>query len=309
MKYKKPTSVREAYTKIKRLEIQGARNIAIYGLDTISILVQRKTWKTKSKMLSDIEKAINLLKSARPTEPGLRNSLNLVLQVAKSGESVDEIRKGVLETIEKTKTSISGSLEKIIEVGVKRIPEGVVFTHCHSSTVTSILKAAWDQGKRFRVINTETRPRFQGRITARELAKHGIPVTHVVDSAARFYMNDADLLLVGGDAVTADGFLINKIGTSQIMLAAREARTMTASAVETFKFDPETLSGNWEPIEMRDPKEVWKNPPKGVKILNPAFDMTPPEFIDFMITDMGIIHPYEARNIILEKWFGGRLDD
>ncbi len=300
MKY--PT-IREAYSKIKRLEVQGAKNVALYSLLAMEGLVKKRHWVSKSKAVDDITAAANKIKTSRPTEPGMRTTLNYVVQEAKRGESAEDVRERALKAIEEMRRSIKESVDKIVEIGVRRIPEGLVMTHCHSSTVTAILKAAWDQGKRFKVINTETRPRFQGRITAKELSKHGIPVLHIVDSAARFYMNDVDLVLVGGDAVTADGYLINKIGTSQIMLAAKEARTMSAAAVESFKFDPETLSGSWEPIEMRDPKEVWKRPPKGVKILNPAFDMTPPEYINFMITDLGIIHPYEARSIIMDRWF------
>ncbi len=296
-------TISKAYRQIKDIKVQGARNIAIFGIKVIREFIKGKNWKTKARFLSDLGAASSKLKSARPTEPGLRNALNYIVASARNGEDVEDAKTLALKACDDIEKDIRESIGKIVKIGVKRIPEGTVFTHCHSSTVTAILKAAWDEGKRFSVINTETRPRFQGRITARELAKHGIPVTHIVDSAARFYINDADLLLVGGDAVTADGFLINKIGTSQIMLAAKEARTMTASAVETFKFDPETLSGNWEPIEMRSASEVWKNPPKGVKILNPAFDMTPPQLIDFMITDEGIISPYEARTVIMDKWF------
>ncbi len=298
--------IREAYLKIKRLEVQGARNITLFGIKTIRRFLERKSWRSREKLLSDLERATKLLAKARPTEPGLRNAMRIILSSARTGESPEEARKLALEACDTLERDIEASLEKIVKIGVKRIPEGTVFTHCHSSTVTAILKAAWDDGKRFSVINTETRPKFQGRITARELARHGIPVTHIVDSAAGVYVKEADLVLVGGDAVTADGFLINKIGTSQIMLIAKDSRVITASAVETFKFDPETLAGNWEKIEMRDPREVWPNPPKGVKILNPAFDMTPPGYIDFFITDEGIVSPYEARNVIIEKWFRKR---
>ncbi len=293
----------QTYKDIKDLRIQGAKNVCLAGLDALERYTKSKKWKTRETYVKTIEKAALKLCKARPTEPGLRNATRRLLKRVKSKRTLDDAIDAVISETSEMKKEIKESLNKIIEIGIKRIPDdGTVFTHCHSSTVTSILKAAWKGGKRFKVMNTETRPRFQGRITAKELAKTGIPVIHVVDSAARFYMNDADLLLVGGDAVTADGFLINKIGTSQIMLVAREARTTTASAVESFKFDPITISGDWEPIEMRSPKEVWRNPPKGVKILNPAFDMTPPQYIDFMITEMGIISPYQSRTIMGKKW-------
>ncbi len=299
----KSDPILKAFNEIKSLKVQGARNVCIRGLNAIDEFVRIKKWKTRDSYLKALEAAVSKLCKARPTEPGLRNVTRLLLKKVKQCSNLEECIDTTKEEIKNLKEEINSSLEKIIEIGVKRIPDGgIVFTHCHSSTVTSILKAAWKEGKRFKVMNTETRPRFQGRITAKELAAAGIPVIHMVDSAARFYMNDADLVLVGGDAVTADGFLVNKIGTSQIMLVAREARTTTASAVETFKFDPITIAGDWEPIEMRNPKEVWKNPPKRVKIVNPAFDMTPPNYIDFMITELGIISPYQSRTIMGKKW-------
>ena len=115
-------------------------------------------------------------------------------------------------------------------------------------------------------------------------------------------MNDVDLVMFGADAITSDGYLVNKIGTSLIALAAEEARTTTSAACETFKFDPATLAGDWEPIEERDRREVWEDPPKNLRILNPAFDLTPPRLINFLICEEGVINIQEASRIMKEKW-------
>ncbi|MCK4327548.1 MAG: ribose 1,5-bisphosphate isomerase [Candidatus Diapherotrites archaeon] len=288
--------------RIKRLEIQGARNIARKGLEALAFDARRSKAKTLAAFGKEVEKNSALLAGARPTEPALRNGLALVQSALAIESSLPGAKEAVAEATTQYAKQMEEAKKKIVQVGVKRIRSGMtVFTHCHSSTVTAILVAAWKKGKRFDVINTETRPRFQGRITARELVGAGIPVTHIVDSAARRVMNEADLVLVGADAVTAEGSLVNKIGTSMIALAAHEARTEFASACETFKFDPLTLGGEDEPIEYRSPKEVWARPPRGLSIRNPAFDVTPPEYIDYIITEEGIIPPSEVAHILRER--------
>ncbi len=288
--------------RIKSLEIQGARNIAREGLAALAYDAKTTKAKTLSAFKKELKKNSEVLAKARPTEPALRNGLAIVQKVVLVENNVDSAKEAVLEATSQYNKGMQKAKEKIVDVGVKRIKSGMtIFTHCHSSTVTGILLAAKKKKIKFNVINTETRPRYQGRITAKELSNAGIPVTHVVDSAARRLMNDADLVLVGADAVTADGSLVNKIGTSLIALAAHEARTEFACACETYKFDPLTLTGQYEPIENRSTKEVWIKPPKKVKILNPAFDFTPPEYINYIITEEGIITPYEAAHILRER--------
>jgi len=169
------------------------------------------------------------------------------------------------------------------------------------------MKTAWEQGRRFEVFVTETRPRFQGHITARELAKVGIPVTVILDDAVRYFMQRVDKVLVGADAITANGALVNKIGTSMVALAAHEARVKVFVAAETYKFSPETMIGELVTIEERDPTEVISQEERArigsIKVLNPSFDVTPPEFIDLIITERGIIPPLGAI-LILEEVFG-----
>jgi ribose 1,5-bisphosphate isomerase len=169
------------------------------------------------------------------------------------------------------------------------------------------MKTAWSQGRKFEVFVTETRPRFQGHITARELARAGIPVTLILDDAVRYFMQRVDKVIVGADAVTANGALINKIGTSMVALAAHEARRRVFVAAETYKFSPETMIGELVTIEERDPSEIISDEQQrrvgSIKVLNPSFDVTPPEYIDLIITERGIIPPVGAI-LILEEVFG-----
>jgi ribose 1,5-bisphosphate isomerase len=161
-----------------------------------------------------------------------------------------------------------------------------IFTFCHSSTVVNILKQAKKHGKKFEVFQTETRPLFQGRITARELAEAKIKVTHVVDSAARVALKKADLMLIGCDAISTTR-IYNKIGSEMVAIIAEKYGVPVYVATNSWKFDPETIYGK-EKIEERQGSEVWENPPGGVMIKNFAFEAIDPKLVDGIITELGI---------------------
>ena len=198
---------------------------------------------------------------------------------------------------------LEASREQIAEIGAKRIRDGsVVFTHCHSSTVTRLLAKAKADGKNFKVICTETRPAFQGRITAKELVDLGIETTFIVDSAARTFMGNVDVVIVGADAITSEGNVVNKIGSSGIAVLAHEARVPFYVVSELLKFDPETLSGECEKIEQRNPAEVWSEAPQKLIVRNPAFDVTPNRYIHGLICEEGIIAPQSIVEVMRRKY-------
>jgi ribose 1,5-bisphosphate isomerase len=165
-----------------------------------------------------------------------------------------------------------------------------------------LLSKAKQEGKTFEVICTETRPIFQGRVTAKEMLELGLKTSFIIDSAARFFMNQVDFVIVGADAITSQGNVINKIGTSMIALAAQEARTPFYVVSELLKFDPATMYGDYEKIEERDPNEIWEHPPKNLIIRNPAFDVTRREFIHGIICEEGIISPHSIIEVMNRKY-------
>jgi ribose 1,5-bisphosphate isomerase len=116
-------------------------------------------------------------------------------------------------------------------------------------------------------------------------------------------MKNIDKIIVGADSIAANGAVVNKIGTSQIALAAHEARVLFFVAAESYKFHPQTLVGELIEIEERDPKEIWDSKKfPGVRIRNPAFDVTPPDYIDLIITERGIIPPQAAYTVLQEQF-------
>jgi ribose 1,5-bisphosphate isomerase len=222
--------------------------------------------------------------------------------------SVADVKSAAIKAaddfIELTRTA----KERIGKIGARRIRSGdVVLTHCNSSAAIAILTTAWKQGTKFKAFCTETRPRFQGHLTARALARAGIPVTLILDDAVRYFMQEIDTVLFGADAITANGALVNKVGTSMVALAAHEAQSTVFVAAESYKFSPETMIGELVAIEERNPSEVIPKEKLAklgrVKVRNPSFDVTPPEFIDLIITEQGIIPPLGAM-LILQDVFG-----
>ena len=154
-----------------------------------------------------------------------------------------------------------------------------------------MLWKAHEEGRNFQVICTETRPAFQGRITAKEMLSMGVKTTFIVDSAARSFMHDADMVIVGADAITSEGNVVNKIGTAAIALLAHEARKPFYVVSELLKFDPATLYGEYEKIEERSRDEIWKEAPPELNVRNPAFDVTPRDLIHGIICEEGIVSP------------------
>lgn len=180
---------------IKGLKVQGATNVAIEGV--------------KALRLKRDKASVKKLLGLRATEPMLRNAVKFVL-------------KDFDRNYNKALSHFSEAEKKMVEIGSRIINDGdKVFTHCHSFTVVKILVEAKRQGKKFEVYNTETRPLFQGRKTATELAKAKIKVTHFIDSGARIALKKADIMLLGADAITSSGKVANKIGSEMFAVIAK----------------------------------------------------------------------------------------
>ncbi len=294
-------TVQATAEQIRRLQVQGARNVAIAAIKSLQTLAQQTKAKTKQALLDEFGEAQALLFASRETEPLMRNAVRWVITQAQecSTEKVDEVAELVVGNADLFLQNLDASRECTAEIGSNRIRNGMlVCTHCHSSTVTRMLAKAKADGKNFSVICTETRPAFQGRITAREMVELGIETIFIVDSAMRSYMGNVDLLVVGADAITSEGNVVNKIGTSSIAVLANEARKPFYVVSELLKFDPETLYGKYEVIEQRSLAEVWKEAPEKLFVRNPAFDVTPNRYIHGIICEEGIVAPQSVTEIV-----------
>ncbi len=299
------SSISDVAKKIKRLEIQGARNVAIAAIKSVEATTTESKAKTKQELLVELSEAKEVLFASRSTEPLMRNGVRYVVQAVESSDETDvkNLAKVVSSVSEEFLERLEQSKAKIASIGSKRISQNSrVLTHCHSSTVMNMLKQAKADEKIFEVVCTESRPVFQGRITAKEMLDSKIKTTMIVDSAVRHFVNQVDFVVVGADAITSEGNVVNKIGTSMIALAAKEARTPFYVATELLKFDPVTVFGSYERIEERGTEEVWSSPPHGLIIRNPAFDVTRRDFIHGIICEEGIIPPHSISELISRKY-------
>ncbi|MFW9969741.1 MAG: translation initiation factor eIF-2B [Candidatus Odinarchaeota archaeon] len=291
--------------KIKSLEIQGASNIAINAIGFLSNYAKRLKCENIEACFEKLYKARDILIDTRPTEPAMKNGLKFIMNKLEQ-EKETIITEYISDIIEKYKNLyydiLQSSKKRIAEIGARRFPTKgqrfSVMTHCHSSLVTSIFLEAKKQGKDFKVINTETQPRLQGRKTAEELLNAGVEVIHVIDSAMRWAVRhyQVDLILIGADSITSEGTIINKIGSRLLALVAHEEHVPFYVASPLLKYNPETNLGILEIIEMRDPQEIWADPPEGIEILNPAFETVSRRYIDGLITEAGIFASSHVSN-------------
>lgn len=285
------TSFQKIVSDIKSLKIQGAEAVAKSAVEALNIVLNKSKAETPLKLIQEIEKAKKILLESRPTEPAMRNGLNYVTYNLIRND-ISKIKKEAARRINFVLEHFKNAQKTTEEIISQKIKKGmIVYTHCHSSTVTNALIRAKKEGIKFEVHNTETRPLFQGRITATELAKVGIPVTFYVDSAARLALKKADIALLGADAITADGKVINKIGSELIAEIAHKLDVPLYICTDSWKFDSLTIRGKDTKIEERSPDEVWKNPPKNIRVANFAFEKIKPELITGIITEVGIYRP------------------
>lgn len=284
------------------MDIRGAGKIAKAAALALKELTLKYTGEDINELKSELRKASETLLSTRPTAISLENAINAVLKNIEASLRVGDLKKTVTKNADQFIENADKALEVIGEIGARRVKDGdVILTHCNSSAALSVILHAHRDGKKIQIFGTESRPKKQGYITVRKLAEEKIPVTLIVDSAVRYVMQDIDLVIVGADTIASNGAVINKIGTSQIALCAHEARVPVMVCAETYKFSKETMTGELVEIEERDVHEI-VNPENflGVKIFNPVFDATPPEYIDIIITERGVISPHAAYEIIKE---------
>ncbi len=291
---------------IKNLKIQGATNVAIFGVRAFA--KHATTVPLKDNELQEhLEFIVDQLSNLRVTEPALRNGLRYIL----TGIRLDG-KENAEKLGEKYIDLINDAKKKIFRIGAERIQNGSrVFTHCHSSITVGIFLEAAKQGRDFEVINTETRPLFQGRKTARRLIENNIKVTHIVDSAMRWAMNQFNphMIFLGADAITVEGVALNKIGSRLCALASEEEHIPLYICTSLLKYDQATSIGRLSEIEMRDPFEIWgEDAPVGIKVLNPAFETIDRGNISAYITEAGLIPP-QIVHITFEKLYGKKIKD
>ncbi len=298
---------------IKNLVIRGAPAIGVAAALGLALAATHSKAKTVSELMSDLDIAFKVLRATRPTAINLFWGLERVIEKAKAEKTVDNIRKAILdEALKIAKEDIQNNRQLGIN-GAELFEDGdIIMTHCNAGslatvaygTALGVIRAAIETGKRVSVIATETRPVMQGsRLTAFELRHDGIDVSLIPDTAVGHMMSRGIIkrVIVGADRVLRTGHVFNKIGTYQVALLANMHKIPFYVAAPLSTFDLESNPDNVV-IEERPVEEVIKLgrkriAPKGIRIFNPAFDMTPPELIAGIITEKGILRPPIDKNL------------
>ena len=300
----KEMRVEQAAEAIKGMKIRGAAEIARTGAEALKEEAVAFKAGDIEVFRSRMNVARETLLASRPTAVSLSNAMNLVLRGSASASTVDELRQLVIANADGFVKRSKEAIGIIGRFGAGRLRDGdKVLTHCNSKAALAAIIQAHKEGKRLDVYATESRPWRQGLLTVKDLSEAGIEASLIVDSAARWVMKRMDAVVVGADTVCSNGAVVNKIGTSQIALVAHEARVPMMVCAETFKFSPRTLYGELVEIEERGSSEVVKEGevPPGTRVLNPVFDATPPEYVDAIVTEVGVIPPFAAYEIIVKE--------
>jgi len=302
--------VKHALKEIEKRELHGSTLIVRIALDALGEVAMTSKAKKPADLFDEVNSCGVLLLRARPTSVLLANGIRFATRRLKDkideGLSVGELKEfSKSQAVEFFKT-IEESVRKIGEIGARRLSSGdVVLTHGYSSSVLSILGKARKDGKKIKAIVTESRPELEGRLVARQLVRTGVPTTLIIDSAVSHFIREVDKVLVGAEAVAANGAIVNKVGTSTIASVAHESRVRVFAAASVYKFNPETMFGELIEIEERDPNLVVpRSEIKGLRQLdvrNIAFDVTPPEHIDLIITEIGVVPPQGVIMILKER--------
>lgn len=292
---------------IKNLVIRGAPAIGVAAAMGLALCANNSTCNNKAKMMEELGLAYDILLKTRPTAINLKWGLDRILEEAKKYDGVDDIKKHtILQAIQMSHDDVTTN-KLLGKFGSDLINDGeVVMTHCNAGalatvsygTALGVIRSVMESGKKISVIATETRPVMQGsRLTAFELVHDGIDVSLIPDTAVGYLMSNKmiDKVVVGADRILKSGHVYNKIGTYQVALLAKVHNIPFYVAAPLSTFD---LDNNEEDIiiEERSVDEVVKIgekriAPVGVRIFNPAFDVTSPDLIAGIITERGVIYP------------------
>ncbi len=307
----------EVAEAIKTLKIRGAPAIGIAAAMGIALGAQGIEAKNFKTFHKDLKTIGDHLAKQRPTAVNLFWAIQRMLDFAKGHKDLplEELKKILIkESMDILEEDIRVN-RAIGEHGAEFIKDGdTVLTHCNAGalatggygTATAPIFVAIEQGKRVRVFADETRPILQGaRLTSWELMQAGVDVTLITDNMAGSLMKKGliNLAIVGADRVARNGDVANKIGTYSVAVLCKEHKIPFYVAVPISTIDLKTRKGESIPIEERNPEEVTnimgklQIAPPGVKVLNPAFDVTPAKYITAIITEKGIFKPKEIRNI------------
>jgi len=307
LEYVTYTDYNDVATAIRNLVVRGAPAIGVSGAFGLALAALQSSAKEKDQLIQDLETAKKILFETRPTAINLIWGLEKIMRVTKGDKTVEQIRGSIIETAKQMAIDDIQINMSIGKNGSKLFNQNdTIMTHCNAGalatvgygTALGVIRATKESGKNIKVIATETRPVQQGsRLTAFELKHDGIDVSLIPDTAVGYTMaNDlVNGVIVGADRILRTGHVFNKIGTYQVATMAKKHNIPFYVAAPLSTFDLQSKPDDII-IEQRKASEVTgigdkRTAPDGIDVINPAFDMTPPELISAIITENGVAKP------------------
>jgi len=310
---------------IRRLAVRGAPAIGVAAAFGVLLGAQALDESDRDDTLARVLETAAYLARSRPTAVNLFWALDRMTRRArKDYASGAPIVDGLFEEARAIFEEDRAICRRIGAVGAALLEDGAtVLTHCNAGalatadygTALAPIYVAKDEGKRIAVFADETRPLLQGaRLTAWELNEAGVDVTVITDNMAARVMFEGkiDAVFVGADRIACNGDVANKIGTYGVAVLAREHKIPFYVCAPLSTFDAAIEHGDQIPIEERGADEVScgmgkRTAPKGVKVYNPAFDVTPARFVTAIVTEVGLIRPPTRENVDAALRRGGVL--
>ena len=305
--YVKYTDYNDVADAIRNLVVRGAPAIGVSGAFGLALAALQSKATDKDDLIKDLEHAKKILFETRPTAINLAWGLERIMNLARSGTIASEIRNTIVNEA-KTMAEEDISINKRMGKNGSYLFDNndTIMTHCNAGalatvaygTALGVIRSTKESGKKIKVIATETRPVMQGsRLTVFELKHDGIDVSLIPDTAVGYSMANGlvSKVIVGADRILATGHVYNKIGTYQVALMAKQHGIPFYVAAPLSTFDMKSTPKDVV-IEQRKSSEVTgvagkKTAPDDINVINPAFDMTPPELISGIITEAGVAEP------------------
>ena len=303
----------EVAAAIKEMRIRGAPAIGVAGAYGIALGALKIEAASRDEFLLKLKDIMQTLAATRPTARNLFAAIDRMQQAAGAGGDMEQIKKALVNEAARIHSEEAEATGKLARFGAELIKDGAtILTHCNTGplattgcgTALGIIRQAKEQGKKIKVLASETRPLLQGaRLTAWELKQAHIPFTLITDSMAGYFLSrgEIDCIIIGADRIASNGDTANKIGSYTLAVLAMENGIPFYIATPVSTIDLSLACGDEIPIEERDPEEVThlqgvSTAPDGTRAANPAFDITPHYYITAIITEKGIIkEPYIER--------------
>ena len=288
------------------MRVRGGSAFGMAAAYAFRFVALDEGFTSTSALFAELERIAALLLAEKPTMATIHNAYQLIVVDAQTQSSDDDltaVRRNILMRAERFIHHSGNAMQTLGQLGSNLVSTNqIIMMHSFSASVLAVFEAAWEVGKRFQVICTESRPLREGRFAAGRLSASGVPVTFITDASMAEAVPTVDWILVGADSIAMDGAVANKMGTNLLSIVAERFQKPFYVASEVLKLQHKTREGEPIVLEQRPAAEVAIEqdfePATVVTVKNQFFDLTPPQRIRAIVTEQGLFPPSQ----IAQAW-------